>query len=157
MPRASRTPKLFFVGIALQSLGRVGDIRGLADVASSRRVLAGGQLLCTPALQKPHWSWAPISIHFTRRPSIFDGPGFACLGGVVAGAANTCRNVGFFADRCGPTLSPHFNAWYSSRSGNLAPAHAAHCAVRRSWPKCLTARKLEHVYLRRALPSHPQH
>jgi len=153
-PRASETPKLFFVRtrppIPWESW-LIFVVWPMWPMLKARWLAVDNCLLHSPRLRSSLELGADINHSLATK--YIDGQG-RCLVWCRGGRPRHMRSVGFFADRC-PTLS-HSNAWVMLK-GSGKPCRLrlqAHVPVRRSWPSGLNKQpEVEHVLLRR--PSEP--
>lgn len=147
--------KLVFVETPSNPLCDLVDIRQLADLSHQHSaLLIVDNCFCTPALQRPLEFGADLIIHSATK--YIDGQG-RCLGGVVAGEAETINEVLAFVRSAGPTLSA-FNAWVFLKGLETLSlrmqAHSRNALALAQWLD--QQPQVEKVFYA-GLPSHPGH
>lgn len=147
--------KLFFVETPSNPLSELVDIKALANVAHSKKILlAVDNSFCTPILQKPIKLGADVVIYSTTK--YIDGQG-RCMGGALVGKAEHMKEMVGFLRTAGPTMSP-FNAWVFLKGlETLKLRMLAHSQSTLEIAQWLEQQpKVEKVYYS-GLISHPQH
>ncbi len=148
--------KLLFLETPSNPLLEIADIRRLADIAHTHKVLlVVDNVFCTPALLQPLKLGADLIIHSATK--YLDGQG-RCVGGAVVGDAERVgKDVFGFLRTCGPSMSP-FNAWVFLKGLETLrlrmQAHSANALEIARWLEQQS--RVKRVYYP-GLASHPQH
>ena len=147
--------KLFFVESPSNPLSELVDIKALAELAHTKKILlAVDNSFCTSILQKPIELGADIVIYSTTK--YIDGQG-RCMGGALVGREEHMKEMVGFLRTAGPTMSP-FNAWIFLKGlETLKLRMLAHSQSTLEIAKWLEQQpKVEKVYYS-GLIAHPQH